>query len=175
MQCQFPNWALNRLQQQFLHKHNLNNNNTPEEEQTNHNNHDNIRQQNKNTYMVIPYTKGLGEKFKRTCNKQGIQVHFKGTNTLKQLLMASKDKDPKLTKSGVIYRYKCPSINWKEQYIGESGRTLGERYKEHLKAPSPIHLHTSTTGHPVSPECFTIVDREAQNHKEHQGSHVHQG
>ena len=60
MQCHFPNWALNRLQQQLLHKHNLNNNNTQEEEQTNHNNQDNNnRQQNKNTYMVIPYIKGL--------------------------------------------------------------------------------------------------------------------
>ena len=76
--------------------------------------------------------------------------------------MAQKDKDPKLTKSGVIYRYKCPCINCTEQYIEESGRTLGERYQEHLGASSPIHLHTSTTGHPVSPECFTIVDREAQ-------------
>ena len=82
MQCQFPSWALNRLQQ-FLHKHNPNSNNT-QEEQTNHNNQDNNRQQNKNTYMVIPNIKGLGEKFKRTCNKQGIQVHFKGTNTVKQ-------------------------------------------------------------------------------------------
>ena len=112
--------------------------------------------------MVIPYIPGLGEKFKRTCNKQGFQVHFKGTNTIKQLLMAPKDKDPKLAKSGVIYKYKCPTINCTEEYIGESGRTFGDRYKEHLKAPSPIHLHTSSTGHPVSPECFSIVDREAQ-------------
>ena len=104
----------------------------------------------------------MGEKFKRTCNKQGIQVHFKGTNTVKQLLMAPKDKDPKLAKSGVIYRYKCPNTNCREQYIVESGRTLGDRYKEHLKAPSPIHLHTSSTGHPVSQDCFCIVDREAQ-------------
>ena len=69
--------------------------------------------------------------------------------------MAPKDKDPKLAKSGIIYRYRCTHINCTEQYIGESGRTLGDRYKEHLKAPSPIHLHTSTTGHPVSPECFS--------------------
>ena len=112
--------------------------------------------------MAIPYIKGIGEKFKRTYNKQGIQVHFKGTNTVKQLLMAPKDKDPKLTKSGVIYRYKCPSINCTEQYKEESGRTLGTRYKEHLKAPSLIHLHISPTGHPFSPEWFTIVEREAQ-------------
>ena len=112
--------------------------------------------------MIVPYIKGIGEKFKKICNKQGIRVHFKGTNTVKQLLMAPKDKDPKLTKSGIIYRYQCPNINCTEQYIGESGRSLGERYREYLKAPSPIHLHTSTTGHPVSPDCFTIVEREAQ-------------
>ena len=76
--------------------------------------------------------------------------------------MASKDKDPKLTKSGIIYRYRCPNVTCTKQYIGESGRSLGDRYREHLKAPLPIHLHTSTTGHPVSPVCFTIIDREVQ-------------
>ena len=159
----FPNWALNRLQLQFQQKYNLNNTNTKGEEQTNNNNQDtNNRQQNKNLYMVVPYIKGIGEKFKKICNKQGIQVHFKGTNTAKQLLMAPKDKDPKVIKSGVIYRYQCPNINCTEQYTGESGRSLEEMYREHLKAPSPIHLHTSTTGHPISPDCFTIVGREAQ-------------
>ena len=111
--------------------------------------------------MVVPYIKGMGEKFKKICNKQGSKYISRVQHTVKQLLMAPKDKDPKLTKSGVIYRYQCPNINCTEQYIRESGRSLGERYKEHLKAPSPIHLHTSTTGHPVSPDCFTIVDREA--------------
>ena len=112
--------------------------------------------------MIIPYIHDMGEKFKRTYNKQGLQVHFKGSNTIKQLLMAPKDKDPKLMKSGVIYKYKCPTINCTEKYTGGSGRTFGDRYKEHLKAPSPIHILTSTTGHPVSPECFSIVDRESQ-------------
>ena len=65
--------------------------------------------------------------------------------------MAPNDKDPKLSKSGIIYRYRCPHINCTDQYIGESGRTLGDRDKEHLKAPSPIHLHTYTSGNPVSP------------------------
>ena len=139
--CQFPNWALNKLQQLFLQKHNHNHNNNLSEEQTNNSRESNNGQM-KNISIVIPYIQGLGERFKRTCNKQGIQVHFKGTNTVKQLLMAPKDKDPKLAKSGIIYMYTCPHINCTEQYIGESGRTLGDRYKEHLKAPSPIHLHT---------------------------------
>ena len=80
----------------------------------------------------------------------------------KQLLMAPKDKDSKLQKSGVIYKCKCPQINCTEEYIGESGRMFGDRYKENLKAPSPIHLHTTSTGHPVSPDCFSIMDRKSQ-------------
>ena len=74
--------------------------------------------------------------------------------------MAPKDKDHKLQKSGKIYKFKCPHINFPEQYIGELGRTLGNKVKEHLKAPSPFHEHSNTTGHPVSPDYFTIVHRE---------------
>ena len=76
--------------------------------------------------------------------------------------MVPKDKDHKLQKSGIIYNYKCPHTNCPQQYIGESVRTLGDRVKEHLRAPSPIHQYSSTTGDPISPECFTIVHRETQ-------------
>ena len=76
--------------------------------------------------------------------------------------MAPKDRDNKLLESGAIYRYKCPHINCLDEYIGESGRTFRDRLKEHLRAPSPIHHHSHSTGHPVSPQCFTIVDRESQ-------------
>ena len=53
-------------------------------------------------------------------------------------------------------------INCTEECIGESGRTFGGRFKEYLKTPSPIHQHTSTTGHSVSPDCFSIVYRQSQ-------------
>ena len=76
--------------------------------------------------------------------------------------MVPKDKDKKIQKSGVIYWFKCPHINCQEEYIGESARSLGDSLKEHLRAPSPIHHHSHTTGHPVSEECFTTVGRESQ-------------
>ena len=47
-----------------------------------------------------------------------------------------------------------------EEYIGKTSRTFGERYKEHLKAPSPIHDHSNTTGHTTLLENFSIVGRE---------------
>ena len=75
----------------------------------------------------------MGEKFERTSNKKGIQVHFKGSNTIKTLLMAPKDKDTKVQKSGIIYKFKCPHINYPEEYIGETGRAFGDRLKEHRR------------------------------------------
>ena len=97
----FPTWALNKLNQ-FEHKHSNNRVVNPTEEQhsNNHNSSDTTNQnKHKNVSMVVPYMHGLGERFKRTCNKQGDQGHFKGTNTIKQLLMAPKDNDNKLQKS----------------------------------------------------------------------------
>ena len=92
----------------------------------------------------------------------GDQGTFQGYQHLKNPSYGPKDRDSKLQKRGVFYKFKCPHINCQEEYIGESGRTFGDRLKEHLKDPSPIHHHCNSTGHPVSPECFTIVNREPQ-------------
>ena len=74
-----------------------------------------------------------------------------------------KDKDHKTKQTGVIYHYQCPHIQCSISYIGESGRSLGDRVKEHLKAPSPIHLHSTTTGHPLDPNQFNIIHKEVQS------------
>ena len=57
-------------------------------------------------YMVIPYYKELSESLKKACSKHGVQVYFKGGNTIKNLLVVPKDQDPVQKKSGVIYRYR---------------------------------------------------------------------
>ena len=63
-------------------------------------------------------------------------VYFKGGRTIKDLLLAPKDKDNTTKKSGIIYRYKYYRVEYNEEYIGECARRFGERFKEHLKAPS---------------------------------------
>ena len=77
--------------------------------------------------------------------------------------MAPKDKDPLMKKSGVIYRYKCGRVECDEEYIWESSRTCGERFKEHQKVPSLIFDHYITTGHKIIIENFDIAGREDQN------------
>ena len=74
--------------------------------------------------------------------------------------MTSKDQDPKDNKSGLIYSYQCPQLDCDDEYIGETARTLGERRREHLKQPSPIHGHSQSTGHPIDNNKFHIIGRE---------------
>ena len=57
--------------------------------------------------------------------------------------MASKDKDTISKESGMIYRYRCDRVECYEEDIGESARTFGDRFTEHLKAP-PLFMNSPT-------------------------------
>ena len=153
--CKYPTLALNivklKNQTPALKKNTRNNNNS-----------DPNNSRSPKPYIVVQYHQGPSESFKGTSKKYGIQVHLKGGPTIKNLLMTPKDNDPILNTSGVIYRYKCNRVECDEEYIGDSARTFAERFKEYLKAPSPIYDHYYTSGHNVTIENFNIVGREDQ-------------
>ena len=96
----------------------------------------------------------------KVCTKVG--VHFKVNNTIKDVVVAPKDRDSITNKGGVIYRYMCDHLGCTIEFISETGRNFGDRYREHLRAPSPIYYHVQTTGHTIKLDSFSIVDRESQ-------------
>ena len=151
--CNYPIWALNRVKIKMKNPAQKKRNKTTNTQQNN----------TSKLYITVPYYKGLSESVKKKCSNYGVQVYFKGGTTIKNLLVSPKGKDPMMKKSGVIYSYKCGRVECDEEYIGESSRTLGERFKEHQKAPSPIFDHFNTTGHNIHVENFNIVGREDQN------------
>ena len=63
-------------------------------------------------------------------------------------------------KSGAIYWFQYGELACNEEYIGETSRTFGERFKEHLKEPSPIHNHSNTPEYTTSQDNFQIIGRE---------------
>ena len=75
------------------------------------------------SHIVIPYTQGLCESIKKICGRYGIQTHFKGGNTIRNLLVSPKDKDP-ISKSGAIYWFQCGDLTCDDEYIGETSRLL---------------------------------------------------
>ena len=71
-----------------------------------------------------------------------------------------KDKDPLDRQGGTIYWYQYGELVCEEEYIGETTRTFWERYKEHLKQPSPIYGHSNQSEHSTNPDIFIIIGRE---------------
>ena len=159
--CKYPKWALDKVEKR-LHK-------STSEVIDGANNQGNTAAQAVTSevktkgHIVIPYTQGLCESIKKICGRYGIQTHFKGGSTIKSLLVSHKDKDPMVNQSGAIYWYQCGDLHYDDEYIGETSRTFGERHKEHLKAPSPIHHHSNQTGYPTSHNNFQIIGRKWHN------------
>ena len=87
--CKYSIWALNRVKIKMK---------TLAQKNNKKNKSCNIDHQQQNPYTVVPYYKGLSESLKRACRKYGVQVYFKGGNTIKSLLMVPKDKDPMMKK-----------------------------------------------------------------------------
>ena len=102
-------------------------------------------------------------KYQEDLCRFGIHTYFKGSNTIRNVLVSPKDKDPMVNQSGAIYCFQCSDLSCDEGYIGENSRTFGERYKGHLKDPSPIHQHNNHTGHPTSHNNFQIIWRKGHS------------
>ena len=148
--CKYPTWALNRIQKKTIQTENKHQQIEP------------INNTQKKSYIVVPYYSGLSDSIKNIGKKFGVQVYCKGGTTIKNLLMAPKDRDPIQKQSGVIYRYHCDWVDCDEEYIGESSRTF-EGSRKHLKPPSPIYDHSNISGHLVTINNFKIVGREDLN------------
>ena len=67
-------------------------------------------------HIVITYTKGLCKSIKKICGRYGIQTHFKGNSTVKNLLVSPKDKHPVVNKSGAIYWFQCGDLTCNDEY-----------------------------------------------------------
>ena len=135
--CQFHSWALNQWHHKFTQSQQQSNNTT--NTTSNSNPTDNTK--NKAT-IVVPYIPNTSEKFKKVCKRKGIQVHFKGSNTLRTELGNPKDKYPKVNQTGIIYHYQYPHIQL-PQFI-HRGVRQNIRGQSQGTLQSPFHPYTST-------------------------------
>ena len=76
-------------------------------------------------HIVIPYVQGLCESIKNICGKHGVDVHFKGGQTLKNILVSPKDKDSMASKNSVIYSYSCGRIDCDEEVYRRVRKDFG--------------------------------------------------
>ena len=152
--CKYLKWAIDRVERKLT---------KPTSEESNDADNQDITGAKHTTnevktkgHIVKPYTQGLCKSIRKICSMYGIQTHFKGNSTIKNLLASPKDKDPMANKNRAIYWFQCGDLECDEEYIGETSRTFGE-FKEHLKVPSPIYNHSHNTGHTTTQDNVQII------------------
>ena len=86
--CNYPKWALDKVEKRLNRStRQVNDGGNNSAQPANHG------VQSKG-HIVIPYTQGLCESIKRICGRYGIQTHFKGGKTIKNLLVSPKGQGP---------------------------------------------------------------------------------
>jgi len=137
----YPTWAIHRGHNCIKNKHSPNSSHSSSSTQVN---------PKTVTYTTVPYISGFSEKLGKSLGKKGIKVYPKTSFTLQSTLMNPKDKDPKPTQQSLVYGIECPDDQCSAHYIGETGRTLKERFYDHTtKENSAVKAHSTQTGHPL--------------------------
>ncbi len=112
--------------------------------------------------VVLPYIKNVSECIKRILLPLDIRTCFKPHTTLRQLLVHPKDPIPVESQTGVIYQVSCGTFNI--FYIGQTGRTITHRLKEHKQAlTSPYHFsavaeHAMKESHVIDWKSGKVID-----------------
>jgi predicted GIY-YIG superfamily endonuclease len=117
--------------------------------------------------MYIPYVKGVSEKFEHIGNQYNIRTVFKTKHTLRSSLVRTRSKrDPQQTAHCV---YSIPS-ECGRCYIGEIGRPLSVRIREHrhnlkegLLDKSKLAQHVYEEGHRVGWEEARVSEIESNS------------
>jgi len=82
---------------------------------------------------------------------------------LKTVLPSLKTQVEKPLKSGVVYIFQCASCP--AAYVGQTGRHLATRVKEHSKAPSPVAEHVKSCGSSITMADVSILERSSHEVK----------
>ena len=113
---------------------------------------------------VLPYVKGLSEQLRRCLQQQGLRAVFKLETTLRSQLVRSKDAVDPAKQDGVVYRIPCECG---KVYIGETGRPMQDRIKEHDRdirlartETSAVSEHAHNTGHKPLWNEVKFIDRD---------------
>ena len=126
--CKYPKWALARVEERLTKPTSEVNNGAEGQGTTGA--QPTTNEVKTKGHIVISYTQGLGESTNKIGSRYGIQTHFKGNSTIKNLLVSPKDKDPTANKSETTYWFQCGDLTYDDEYIGKASRTFGERFKE---------------------------------------------
>ena len=124
---------------------------------------DSTAMEKKPMLLCLPYIRGLSESIERSCANLDMKIAFTAKKTLCSLLTNVKGRPTREKVKGVVYKVDCSCGN---TYIGETGRTLGVRLKEHKRAVrmdqpnNGIAVHANKTRHDILWDSAEVLEQE---------------
>ena len=113
--------------------------------------------------VTLHYISGLSESIRRVLAPLAIQVAFRPFRTLRQELVHPKDPVPANHRKGVVYSIPCAECP--HTYIGQTGRSLDHRLREHRRAlkngdvgSSALAEHVFASNHQVDLSKAMVID-----------------
>ena len=120
--------------------------------------------------VVVPYVRGPSEGIRRVLRSVGVKCYFKPHSSLGRILSSHKDPVPREKRTGVVYRVPCGACS--ETYVGQTGRTVEHRLKEHKRAlvsgdtnTSALAEHAIQHSHRIAWEDTTVLDNHLHVHQ----------
>ena len=111
----------------------------------------------------LPYFPGTSERIAKAMREVGVLASMRPISTLQSMLVRKRPEDPQI--HGAVYDITCADCPWR--YVGETGRTIKERQKEHLRAVkeldaqrSEVARHVAEEGHRVKVQDMKIIEKE---------------
>ena len=122
--------------------------------------------------VILPYIRNVSESIRRILTPLNIRTCFRPNTTLRRLLVHPKTLLPAEERTGVVYSIPCSTCD--EIYIGQTGRTLQHRVKEHKRAlstydgmynTSAVAEHAIKRNHQIGWQNATVLDYEQNLHQ----------
>ena len=113
--------------------------------------------------VTIPYIRGTSESIRRILSKENIRVAFRSRTTVRSILTNVRPRISQHDKKGVVYCIPCQDCD--KVYVGETGRTLNIRQKEHKRhlfngntEDSAVAAHAHQEVHDIDWENTFVLD-----------------
>ena len=169
--CGYPEWTFKKVQVE------------KEVKKVNNKKQDTTKKEKSKGHVVLPYIQGTSEKLSRIMRNFGVSTSHKPYQKLRDILVHPKDKLAPLEQSSVVYKIDCRNCD--SCYIGETGRVLSHRVKEHRadvnkisssrrftrlsssQAPyernkSALTDHVIQTNHVINFDDIKVIDKESK-------------
>ena len=120
--------------------------------------------------VSLPYVKGISEPIRRILSRVDIRAAFRTKTTIRSMLNSVKPSHSPLDKTGVVYSIPCKDCD--KVYVGETGRTLNVRRREHCRHStngrtdsSAVAAHAHSSLHDIDWENSSVLEFEDNFYK----------